>query len=119
MTNRKISFAVFLLAVVACSSLLNAQVRTSVMLEKGWRFTREDQKAFSAPDYDDSEWERVTVPHDWAIYGPFSSSNDKQETVVMQDGMTNALEHVGRTGWHLKCLRFKPEGKRLSSSTEL
>ena len=98
MKNNKISFAVFLLAVVACSSLLNAQVRTSVMLGKGWRFTREDQKAFSTPDYDDSEWERVTVPHDWAIYGPFSSSNDKQETAVMQDGMTNALEHAGRTG---------------------
>mgnify|MGYP002301635609 FL=1 len=96
MKNNKISFAVFLLAVVACSSLLNAQVRTSVMLGKGWRFTREDQKAFSTPDYDDSEWERVTVPHDWAIYGPFSSSNDKQETAVMQDGMTNALEHAGQ-----------------------
>ena len=40
----------------------------------------------------------VTVPHDWAIYGPFSSQNDKQEVAIAQDGQTEAMEHAGRTG---------------------
>ena len=40
----------------------------------------------------------MTVPHDWAIYGPFSSQNDKQEVAIAQDGQTEAMEHAGRTG---------------------
>ena len=52
---------------------LQAQVRTERLLEKGWRFTRDDSPAFAEPSYDDSRWQEVTVPHDWAIYGPFSA----------------------------------------------
>lgn len=37
-------------------------------------------------------------PHDWAIYGPFSSLNDKQEVAISQDGQKEAMEHAGRTG---------------------
>lgn len=40
----------------------------------------------------------MTVPHDWAIYGPFSSQNDKQEVAISQDGQKEAMEHAGRTG---------------------
>ena len=46
----------------------------------------------------DTDWQPVTVPHDWAIYGPFSAQNDKQEVAIAQDGQTEALEHAGRTG---------------------
>ena len=46
----------------------------------------------------DTDWQPVTVPHDWAIYGPFSAQNDKQEVAIAQDGQIEALEHAGRTG---------------------
>ena len=46
----------------------------------------------------DTDWQPVTVPHDWAIYGPFSAQNDKQEVAIAQDGQTEVLEHAGRTG---------------------
>ena len=72
--------------------------RTELRLEKGWRFTRQDQASFSSPDYNDSKWSRVTVPHDWAIYGPFSFENDKQHLAIAQDGQKEAMEHAGRTG---------------------
>ena len=76
-----------------------AQVRHEFLLEKGWRFTREDQReAFADPAYDDAAWQSVTVPHDWAIYGPFSAQNDKQQVAIAQDGQKEALEHAGRTG---------------------
>ena len=58
--------------------LISAQVRTERLLETGWKFTREDSQQFSYPDYDDSGWQTVRIPHDWAIYGPFSINNDKQ-----------------------------------------
>ena len=75
-----------------------AQVRTETLLEKGWKFTREDSKEFAQTEYDDQEWQSVRVPHDWAIYGPFSVENDKQNVAITQDGQTDAMEHAGRTG---------------------
>lgn len=77
---------------------LFAQVRVETLLEKGWKFTREDNPGFAAERLDDSGWQSVTVPHDWAIYGPFSSRNDLQQVAIAQDGQTEAMEHAGRTG---------------------
>ncbi len=72
--------------------------RSERTLEKGWKFTRDDNPSFSSPSFDDSKWQNVTVPHDWAINGPFSINNDKQNTAIAQDGQTQAMEHAGRTG---------------------
>lgn len=81
---------------------LGAQTRTERLLEKNWKFTRDvenaDETKFATPTYDDSKWSNVTVPHDWAIYGPFSSRNDAQNVAILQDGQTEAMEHAGRTG---------------------
>lgn len=76
----------------------HAQVRTEYLLEKGWKFSREDSPTFTDPAFNDTQWQTVVVPHDWAIYGPFSSQNDKQEMAITQDGQKEALEHAGRTG---------------------
>lgn len=77
---------------------LSAQVRQESLLEKGWKFTREDSTAFPDVNFDDSMWQDVSVPHDWAIYGPFSVDNDKQNTAILQDGQSDPMEHAGRTG---------------------
>ncbi len=83
---------------LALPQFLCAQPRTETLLEKGWKFTRDDDKSYSAVQYDDSQWQNVTVPHDWAIYGPFSVDNDKQNTAIVQDGQSDPMEHAGRTG---------------------
>lgn len=75
-----------------------AAPRTETLLEKGWRFTREDNSLFSTTDFVDNNWQQVRVPHDWAIYGPFSIDNDKQNVAITQDGQKEAMEHAGRTG---------------------
>ncbi|WP_288897788.1 glycoside hydrolase family 2 TIM barrel-domain containing protein [uncultured Capnocytophaga sp.] len=67
-------------------------------LEKGWKFSREDRADFSESAYNDAHWQSVTVPHDWAIYGPFDMENDIQRTAIKQDGQKAAIEHTGRTG---------------------
>lgn len=79
-------------------AISHAQVRTGQLLEKGWRFTREDKVEFSTQGYDDASWQHVTVPHDWAIYGPFSPHNDRQFVAIEQDGQKEAVSHAGRTG---------------------
>ena len=87
-----------LLSVILMAFSVEAQVRSEQLLEKGWRFTREDSADFSRVGYDDSKWQEVVVPHDWAIYGPFSINNDKQNVAITQDGQKEAMEHAGRTG---------------------
>ncbi|MBO4986028.1 MAG: DUF4982 domain-containing protein [Bacteroides sp.] len=72
--------------------------RTELLLEKGWRFTKGDVKGASLVTLDDSKWQSVTVPHDWAIYGPFDRSNDLQSVAVSQNFETEASVKTGRTG---------------------
>lgn len=56
------------------------------MLKK-WQFSR-----------DSINWNAVTVPHDWAIYGPFDRENDLQVIAIEQNGETEESLKTGRTG---------------------
>lgn len=96
MNYKKIRNAALLLLLSPIMVL--AAPRTETLLEKGWRFTREDNSLFSTTDFVDNNWQQVRVPHDWAIYGPFSIDNDKQNVAITQDGQKEAMEHAGRTG---------------------
>ena len=69
-------YYVALIGLLGCVSAMTAQVRSEFLLEKNWKFTREDNSEFVKPAFDDSKWQSVTVPHDWAIYGPFSAQWD-------------------------------------------
>lgn len=87
-----------MLAIWLIAPNVSAQQRTEVMLTKGWKFTREDNPSSFETNYDDSSWQSVTVPHDWAIYGPFDKGNDIHRMAIVQDGQQSAIEHYGRTG---------------------
>ena len=76
-----------LAAVLVLASCLPAAARTDVQLKTGWQFSK-----------DSTKWESVTIPHDWAIYGPFSRDNDLQKVVIEQNGETEATWKTGRTG---------------------
>ena len=75
-----------------------AQTSIETMFENNWKFSRDDQSNFNSPEFNDSRWQTVTVPHDWAIYGPFSKTNDLQKVAITQDGQKEAESHAGRTG---------------------
>lgn len=51
-----------------------------------------------APSFNDTKWETVTIPHDWAIFGPFDKNNDLQNVAVTQNFETQASLKTGRTG---------------------
>ena len=42
-------------------------------LDGGWKFTKGDPAGAHEVQFDDSGWESVTLPHDWAIEGPFDA----------------------------------------------
>ena len=72
--------------------------RTEVLLEKGWKFHLGDAPGAESVDFDDSRWESVTIPHDWAITGPFDIANDLQSVAVTQNMEKTATLKTGRTG---------------------
>ena len=86
------------MALLVSTFVMYGQGRTKVTLTEGWRFSREDDADAAEPTYDDSGWQQVRVPHDWAIYGPFDKNNDVQRMAIVQDGQTESIEHYGRTG---------------------
>lgn len=84
------------LGLIAALSLF-AQ-RSEQSLEKGWKFTKGEVIGAEQPGFNDSRWESVTVPHDWAIFGPFDVNNDLQNVAVKQNLETQASLKTGRTG---------------------
>lgn len=88
----------YLMAMGFCLTLnLNAQ-RSEYLLEKGWKFTKGEVSNAEAPSFNDTKWETVTIPHDWAIFGPFDKNNDLQNVAVTQNFETQASLKTGRTG---------------------
>ena len=95
-----------ILAVVCIATCANAADggnglpagRANIDLNSGWRFMRCDVEGAEAPGLDDSGWKCVSVPHDWAIEGPFDKTNDVQFVKVVQDGETRENLKLGRTG---------------------
>ncbi|BAV05194.1 beta-galactosidase [Filimonas lacunae] len=75
-----------------------AQVRYEMLLEKNWKFTKGDVSNAAEQQFNDAAWQTVTVPHDWAIYGPFGQDNDKQNVAITQNGEKAASVKSGRTG---------------------
>ncbi|MFC0603090.1 DUF4982 domain-containing protein [Winogradskyella pulchriflava] len=72
--------------------------REVITLKKGWKFNKGQHPNATKIAFDDSKWEDVTVPHDWAIYGPFDKEIDKQIVAITQNGENIATEKTGRTG---------------------
>ena len=64
-----------------------AQSHREVTLSEGWQFSR-----------DSINWQDVTVPHDWAIGGPFDKKWDLQVVAIKENGEDIATEKSGRSG---------------------
>ena len=62
------------------------QVRSEQWI-KNWEFSR-----------DSLSWQSVTVPHDWAIAGPFDKKWDLQVVAIEQNGEKEKSEKSGRSG---------------------
>ena len=84
-----------------CACSMQAPERQEILLESGWRFTKGDPAGAEQPAFDDQQWQEVTVPHDWAIYGPFDRANDLQEVAELRDHS----HRENRTYWRLALRR--------------
>jgi len=52
-----------------------ANTRVNVSFDADWHFLKADVPGAEQPQFDDSAWRKLDVPHDWSIEGPFSETN--------------------------------------------
>ena len=72
--------------ILLCAVTAQAQ-RQELTLSDNWLFSHDKQT-----------WEQVSVPHDWAISGPFDKKWDLQVVAIEQNGEKEATEKSGRSG---------------------
>lgn len=75
--------------IVLCACTPKQPVRTDTLLRQ-WQFTQDTTT--------NPSWQTVTIPHDWAISGPFDRANDLQEVIVVQNGENEPTWKTGRSG---------------------
>jgi beta-galactosidase len=76
----------FMTLALALSTMCQAQSRKVIKLSS-WDFSR-----------DGNSWSQVSVPHDWAISGPFDKKWDLQMVAIEQNGEKEKTEKSGRSG---------------------
>ncbi len=91
---KHIPFFALLLTICTCTYATTHEQ----LLLSGWRFAKGSQTGAETKEYDDSRWQEVSIPHDWAISGPFDKEIDKQLVAIEQNGETEATEKTGRSG---------------------
>jgi beta-galactosidase len=60
-----------MIVLTGCSAYAETAGRVVIPFDNDWRFGEGTFEGSQAPKFDDSHWQRVDVPHDWAIAGPF------------------------------------------------
>ncbi len=81
-----------------------AAPRIVTPLGDGWRFTKGDPEGAETVSLDDAAWQTVSVPHDWAIAGPFDvNAKAAGENGFLPSGVA----------WYRKTLDLTPrQGRR-------
>lgn len=101
------SLITLLLLVTGCTSPQESITGESRSLDftADWTFRLGDDAAAARPDYDDSAWRKLNLPHDWAIEGDFSKDNPSG---------TGGGALPGGIGWYRKTFTADKadEGKR-------
>ncbi len=85
----------------------------TISFDEGWLFMKDTLSGAESPDFNDSAWRIIDVPHDWSIedlpgqngvdiIGPFDKS-------AIDKGTTGFM--VGGTGWYRKNFTIREEDK--------
>jgi beta-galactosidase len=87
----------------------NIPARQRVKLDFDWKFTRGDFPEASGLDFDDSDWDLIDIPHDWAILDTFS----KDYPTGRSGGFAS-----GGVGWYRKHFNLKKKDRNSQISIE-
>ena len=61
-----------LVTLLSCNSTQNNQPRERIDFTQSWAFHLGNVDNAQDPAFDDAEWRKLNLPHDWSIEGEFS-----------------------------------------------
>jgi len=105
--------AFFTITATCCSQQSKKVGTRTSSFDEDWRFIKDNPSGAESPDYDDSKWRTLDLPHDWSIedlpgqipdsiIGPFS----KAAIGKMGTGYT-----IGGTAWYRKHFSISKENQ--------
>ncbi len=94
--------AAFVLFILFSLSGSGKSTRIVKSFNKNWTFYLGDVPKASSPEYLDSSWRILNLPHDWAIEGQFSETNPSG---------CGGGALPGGVGWYRKTFTMEPEAK--------
>lgn len=102
------------LALAFLTSAMQAQTlaNKTTLFDAGWRFHRGGAQGAEKPDFNDSKWRPLDLPHDWSIEDlPGTSSPFSPEAISQANGGFT----TGGTGWYRKMfdLPIAQKGKHI------
>ncbi|SFF68053.1 beta-galactosidase [Salegentibacter agarivorans] len=88
-----------------CSAQKNSSVN-DINFNKDWLFSKGSQPSAEKKDFDDSNWRKLDLPHDWAIEGPFDEKYNARTGGLPVHGI----------GWYRKNFTIAPKyaGKKIA-----
>ena len=105
--QRILKGAAFCVALFAMSSSVKAQVSfgKSEKFNDGWTFILDDIQDAKKPEYSDTAWRKLNLPHDWSI-----------ESIYSPDLASGTGYLPGGIGWYRKHFNYYPSEKQEKKS---
>jgi hypothetical protein len=92
----------FVVLLASCRQEVKEEISRRQNFDAGWKFHYGDTIGVPDNSFDDSQWRRLNLPHDWSVETPFS----KESEGGIATGQT-----MGGTGWYRKRFTLLPEQK--------
>ena len=103
---------IVLMALLLCP-FLGVSAQRKVSFDAGWKFFRGNAINVESPEYDDSKWRTLTVPHDFSMEPAFVPTNGREYSPRWSDvqvgpfsrlsvGDRDTGQTVGGVGWYRK-----------------
>lgn len=104
---QKLKYLTYLFLLLIVSQNVNGQANTRIIesFNKGWKFYLGNEERAKEPSFDDANWRKLNLPHDWSIEGTFSKDNPATPS-------GGALP--GGIGWYRKSFTVPVTGKSKS-----
>ena len=86
-------------AFATCMKGQNDTLRASSLFDFDWRFHRGGALNAHKPEFDDSEWQAIDIPHDWSIENMPGTNSPFSPDAISQ---VNGGFTTGGSGWYRK-----------------
>jgi Beta-galactosidase/beta-glucuronidase len=103
---RKLIVIFLLLSFISCfgQNKTSTDFKRDIPFDNNWLFLKDSLSSAESPNYDDSKWQKVELPHDWSIYDLPNPIPDSISGPFFKGSIGNFATGftVGGTGWYRK-----------------